>query len=292
MESPNLSGYRRKAVEELLQGRKSAKELKDLLRQTPGTGDLVLVEKILSSFANSIAMLSSNQPDEVSQNLRIKSEDSGDSIKSSRRKDGRGCYKRRRCVDSWVKEITSLIDDGHSWRKYGQKDILKAKHPRSYYRCTHKFDQSCPATKQVQQIEDNPPKYRIVYYGHHTCMNLLNASQLLLDSASTHTDSSFLLNFETGTATAAATPAGVKTQSPFSSFSSVKQEYKDNIPTELITDQHHQSSSTTTKSDYLLSPEITSGGIMMLSSPESEPPLDVFSGVIDSFLFDDVFASL
>lgn len=29
--------------------------------------------------------------------------------------------------------IEAPLDDGHSWRKYGQKDILGAKHPRLVY---------------------------------------------------------------------------------------------------------------------------------------------------------------
>nr|GEU57425.1 probable WRKY transcription factor 70 [Tanacetum cinerariifolium] len=71
-------------------------------------------------------------------------------------KNKRGCYVRR---SSWTSSnITSYTDDGHSWRKYGQKAIINATHKRNYYRCTHKFDQGCQATKQVQKIEDEPPK--------------------------------------------------------------------------------------------------------------------------------------
>lgn len=60
-------------------------------------------------------------------------------------------------------------DDGHSWRKYGQKDILGAKHPRAYYRCTHRNSQNCPATKQVQRTDDHPALFDVVYHGEHTC---------------------------------------------------------------------------------------------------------------------------
>ncbi|KAH9308742.1 hypothetical protein KI387_036653, partial [Taxus chinensis] len=60
-------------------------------------------------------------------------------------------------------------DDGHTWRKYGQKDILGAQHPRSYYRCTHKNDLGCLATKQVQRADDDPSFFEITYRGSHTC---------------------------------------------------------------------------------------------------------------------------
>ncbi|XP_020575407.1 probable WRKY transcription factor 38 [Phalaenopsis equestris] len=62
-------------------------------------------------------------------------------------------------------------DDGHSWRKYGQKEILRAKHPRSYYRCTYRKTQGCSAMKQVQKSDENPSILDITYLGTHTCSN-------------------------------------------------------------------------------------------------------------------------
>lgn len=105
----------------------------------------------------------------------------------------------------------------------------------------------------------------------------------MLDSASP--EDSVLLNFESGASRAptfAATAAGIKPESPFiSSLSTVKREYKDDVQSEHT---HHQSSSTTT-SDYLVSPDITSGGGMM-GLPDYE---DVFSGVVDDVLHQFVF---
>ncbi|GKD33194.1 WRKY domain-containing protein, partial [Tanacetum coccineum] len=108
-------------------------------------------------------------------------------------KSKRGCYTRR---SSWTSSnITSYTDDGHSWRKYGQKEIINATHKRNYYRCTHKFDQGCQATKQVQKIEDEPPKYKITYNRHHSCNNFLSTPQIILDSTNDN-DTSILLSFE------------------------------------------------------------------------------------------------
>ncbi|KAG2642860.1 transcription factor WRKY19-like [Panicum virgatum] len=61
-------------------------------------------------------------------------------------------------------------DDGHSWRKYGQKEILGAKHPRGYYRCTHRHTQGCAATKQVQRADGDPALFNVVYISAHTCV--------------------------------------------------------------------------------------------------------------------------
>ncbi|KAL6609409.1 hypothetical protein ACP70R_039378 [Stipagrostis hirtigluma subsp. patula] len=64
---------------------------------------------------------------------------------------------------------TAALDDGLSWRKYGQKDILGAKYPRAYFRCTHRQTQGCAATKQVQRADGDPLLYDVVYHGAHTC---------------------------------------------------------------------------------------------------------------------------
>ncbi|KAB2630415.1 WRKY transcription factor 54 [Pyrus ussuriensis x Pyrus communis] len=99
-------------------------------------------------------------------------EDPGDSSISCKStstfKDGRGSYKRRKTTHSWTTDTPDLIDDGHAWRKCGQKVIHNAKHPRNHFRCTHKFDQGCKATKHIQQVQDHPSVLRTTYYGTHT----------------------------------------------------------------------------------------------------------------------------
>ncbi|BAH93077.1 WRKY transcription factor 55 [Oryza sativa Japonica Group] len=61
-------------------------------------------------------------------------------------------------------------DDGYTWRKYGQKDILGSRYPRSYYRCTHKNYYGCEAKKKVQRLDDDPFTYEVTYCGNHTCL--------------------------------------------------------------------------------------------------------------------------
>eukprot|EP01105_Mastigella_eilhardi_P008152 TRINITY_DN199_c0_g2_i1.p1 TRINITY_DN199_c0_g2~~TRINITY_DN199_c0_g2_i1.p1 ORF type:complete len:471 (+),score=122.52 TRINITY_DN199_c0_g2_i1:59-1414(+) len=46
---------------------------------------------------------------------------------------------------------TAAVDDGYSWRKYGQKYVNGNMYPRSYYRCTYK---NCSVKKQVERISD------------------------------------------------------------------------------------------------------------------------------------------
>ncbi|KAF2287986.1 hypothetical protein GH714_003733 [Hevea brasiliensis] len=209
----HLPSDRKKAIDELMKGREFANQLKAVLCDSIGEDGSMpaedLVVKILNSFTSTLSILNRAETDEVSQfpaSTHVgspcwdgrKSEDSGESSKStSTRKDRRGCYKRRRTSHSWIKNSPELVDDGRAWRKYGQKVILNAKYPRNYFRCTHKFDQGCQATKQVQRTEEEPPMYRTTYYGHHTCKNLLKASHLFLDAPDA-TDSSMLLSFGNG----------------------------------------------------------------------------------------------
>ncbi|XP_030500507.2 probable WRKY transcription factor 53 isoform X2 [Cannabis sativa] len=96
---------------------------------------------------------------------------SDDSDRDQDNKDYIGSRKR------WTKQVRvspgmgleGPLDDGFSWRKYGQKDILGAKYPRGYYRCTHRNVQGCLATKQVQRSDDDPTIFEITYRARHTC---------------------------------------------------------------------------------------------------------------------------
>ncbi|XP_065869942.1 WRKY transcription factor 55 [Euphorbia lathyris] len=60
-------------------------------------------------------------------------------------------------------------EDGYTWRKYGQKEILGSKFPRGYYRCTHQKLYQCPAKKQVQRLDDDPFTFEVTYRADHTC---------------------------------------------------------------------------------------------------------------------------
>ncbi|KAM7494705.1 hypothetical protein LguiB_029314 [Lonicera macranthoides] len=60
-------------------------------------------------------------------------------------------------------------EDGYTWRKYGQKEILGSRFPRGYYRCTHQKLYQCPAKKQVQRLDDDPYTFEVIYRDDHTC---------------------------------------------------------------------------------------------------------------------------
>ncbi|KAL5540862.1 hypothetical protein UlMin_000759 [Ulmus minor] len=244
------SGGQRSVFDELIHGRELTFELQSLLSNDQGSVAVSaedLVAKIMKSLSDSLSMLTKNRNeneinDVVSQvqagnyspansspcwDGGRKSEDSGESCKSSsNHKDRRGSYKRRKTSNSWKKDTPTLTDDGHAWRKYGQKVILNANYPRNYFRCTHKYDQGCLATKQVQRIQDDPQMFRTTYYGNHTCRNLNKAPELILDCTSPRSESSNLFSFDN--------PNLATKQNPFFPtfpVSSIKKESKDeNVP--------------------------------------------------------------
>ncbi|KAG5379674.1 hypothetical protein IGI04_027516 [Brassica rapa subsp. trilocularis] len=189
----NNKAIKLKVRDQLLQGHEMTTKVQQLLSQDGS--DLGpakdLVEKILGSFNDIISALDSFEPIspsalvtavEGSQNASCdndgKLEDSGDSHK----KLGPGCSIRisgwfrfgsifsvfRKKSETWTVEST-VLEDTFSWRKYGQKQILNTKFPRSYFRCTHKYTQGCKATKQVQKLESEPRMFSITYIGNHTC---------------------------------------------------------------------------------------------------------------------------
>uniref|UniRef100_A0A7N0T6F3 WRKY domain-containing protein n=1 Tax=Kalanchoe fedtschenkoi TaxID=63787 RepID=A0A7N0T6F3_KALFE len=180
--------------DELRRGRQAATELLGLIRQQtylstpnapsslspdPATG---LVMRIIDSFSNSLSMLGCQE----SAPARGPSESNKNSSSSS---GGRKCVKPRRGDYTWTQVTSTLVADGYAWRKYGQKPILNAKHPRNYFKCTN--SPHCQALKRVQQMDDDPPMYKITCTGHHTCENLSNPSSLVNDMAS-----SIMVNFE------------------------------------------------------------------------------------------------
>ncbi|KAI4372880.1 hypothetical protein MLD38_011063 [Melastoma candidum] len=85
--------------------------------------------------------------------------------------------KRNTGEDSWtvkipvpkIGNVEIPPDDGYTWRKYGQKDILGSKFPRGYYRCTHRKLYRCPAKKQVQRLDSDPSNFEVTYRHLHTC---------------------------------------------------------------------------------------------------------------------------
>ncbi|CAN6372638.1 unnamed protein product [Urochloa humidicola] len=99
--------------------------------------------------------------------------------------------KKRRHVEKpkWKVRVGAvcgdgLVDDGYSWRKYGQKEILGSKYPRAYCRCTHRNSQGCAAMKQVQRCDDDPMVFDVIYLGTHTCIQSAVAMQLPLEPLS------------------------------------------------------------------------------------------------------------
>ncbi|XP_073146019.1 WRKY DNA-binding transcription factor 70-like [Henckelia pumila] len=173
----NLRAKEKRLMEELLAGKNSAIQLRTLLLnpvQDEGSiSSLQLSKNILRSFDYGISIASSCTAILSAKIAAVDcgGGDSGGSTSSGEGtkkvvKDRRGCYKRKRTSDSWMKE-SPTVEDGCGWRKYGQKLILHSKFPRCYYRCTNK-SQGCKAKKQVQKINEDP-LYQITYFSHHTC---------------------------------------------------------------------------------------------------------------------------
>lgn len=202
-----------KLLEERLQkGKEAAAQLQTLLQKPLDNHGSVsaaqLAVQILRSFTDSLSVL---EPNEIFQIVAAdgptracSSNRSSKTTVGQKKKPGgggvkerRGSYKRRNVSDSWIK-LSSNKEDEYAWRKYGQKEILNSKFPRCYFRCTHKHDQGCKATKQVQRVEQDTLLYRTTYFGLHTCRTdmLRVPPKIIQETITAPVDSSCLLRFD------------------------------------------------------------------------------------------------
>ncbi|OVA03995.1 DNA-binding WRKY [Macleaya cordata] len=181
-------------INELTQGRELVKQLRNHLglSSLSSTGELLLT-KLLSSFDKSLLMLNwvkleGDQPQLITGPTAVTATELPSSVSGSLRSDSdydlRDKSKKRKILPRWTEQVrgcprTGLegpIDDGYCWRKYGQKDILGAKYPRGYYRCTYRNVQGCLAIKQVQPSDKDPTIFSVRYERRHTC---IKASHLI-----------------------------------------------------------------------------------------------------------------
>ncbi|CAA0838223.1 Probable WRKY transcription factor 41 [Striga hermonthica] len=179
-------------INELTQGMEKAKQLHfHLCSSSPPEEQDFLVQRILSSYEKALSILEWNGsvtgqaqvPTLVSGRLDSSVSTDGNPIsedlinKTWRDHQEFTATKKRKLQPTWTEQVrvdsvTGLdgpSDDGFGWRKYGQKDILGAKYPRSYYRCTYRHAQNCWAAKQVQRSDNDPNVFEITYKGAHTC---------------------------------------------------------------------------------------------------------------------------
>ncbi|KAI3687450.1 hypothetical protein L1987_81146 [Smallanthus sonchifolius] len=155
-------------IHELTQGLQMTQQLR-LNLHSPEARNL-LIQKILSSYENALFVLQSGgQPSEVeitgSEEFafdRPLSGQHGQNVISKKRK-GSATWEDevRICGGNGLEDNT---DDGYSWRKYGQKDILGANFPRSYYEFSYHKE-----PKQVKKTDNGPTIFESAYKGKHTC---------------------------------------------------------------------------------------------------------------------------
>ncbi|XP_050379410.1 probable WRKY transcription factor 70 [Argentina anserina] len=230
-ESASLTN-RLRVKEELVLGHELANQLSRVVSNGDFRSAEGLVTKILCSFKNILYILqgsnpgSEDPPEELLSHMRadaialapplppprppppqILESSAWDAHTAVKRRaaftDHRGSFKRgkRMTSQAWSRDGPDFNDDGHAWRKYGEKQIQNAIHSRSYFRCTHKYDQDCKAIKQVQKLDDDSQLFRTTYYGNHTCTNsILQAPAFVFDSTSTTpkeaSDSKFMLIYD------------------------------------------------------------------------------------------------
>ncbi|XP_057802543.1 probable WRKY transcription factor 53 [Salvia miltiorrhiza] len=183
-------------TDELAQGMEKAMQLRFHLCSTSHSEaeDLIL-QRIISTFEKALCILkcgghvgvahvgaqAAAPESSISADGSSRSDDTNKNIKEYQEQGY--ASKKRKLQPTWTEQVKVNSenglegpgDDGYSWRKYGQKDILGAKYPRSYYRCTYRQGRNCWATKQVQRSDEDATVFEITYKGTHACKQFNNA---------------------------------------------------------------------------------------------------------------------
>ncbi|KAK2407182.1 WRKY DNA-binding transcription factor [Trifolium repens] len=213
-----------KAMEEIMRGCESTHQLKQLLllnnhelTKTKTTSIFVehVVNNILNSFNNVLFLLDKDKHNKIVQKDHFSS----------------------------IAPIIRSVDLEQSCNLMNTSTAVRGSYykRRNYYRCTHKYDQRCLATKQVHRIQQKPPLYKTTYYGHHTCGKYLSNPNIILDPNSDPINSSIFLSFNN------TFPNPTKQECPFLSSSLISTspslssspnslEYKEDVPSSSLDD--------------------------------------------------------
>ncbi|XP_057798625.1 probable WRKY transcription factor 30 [Salvia miltiorrhiza] len=179
-------------VRELSQGKEMAKQLQNHLNlhsSSSRESREFLLHRIMYSYDQALSMLTHNDPAAAAASQApLPPPESPRPVAGSPQSDDSDqdftdqTSRKRKASDRWSQKVKvgpevgveGQLDDGYGWRKYGQKEILGAKHPRGYYRCTYRHAHGCLATKQVQRSDEDPTIFEITYRRKHTCNRATN----------------------------------------------------------------------------------------------------------------------
>ncbi|KAG8079308.1 hypothetical protein GUJ93_ZPchr0007g4865 [Zizania palustris] len=182
-------------LDDLLEVRKHAVKLQNMLQGTAPTSSAAAVTReMMNSLSSALSALSPAGRGRRGSGGRKKKNGVDATGAGPHRRSG-SC--RRRSKSPFVRTVVTsndVMEDGKPWRKYGQKRIQDSPNPRSYYKCTHRIDQGCMATKQVQRSESNPSEYIINYFGEHTCRDP-STIPYVIEAEASMDDYANLINF-------------------------------------------------------------------------------------------------
>lgn len=301
-------------VSELMHGIELAQQLKANMG-TQGTE--MLAEKIRSSFEKALLILKWSGSMGQSNHLVVptstipaspisvvgspKSDDFNQGLADQQ--EVKDFSKKRKKLPSWTDQVKVSTDngiegppnDGHSWRKYGQKDILGAKYPRSYYRCTYRTYQGCCAIKQVQRNDEDPSLFDIVYKGTHTCTPRSKSAPTSPEkqqynkqqtpSTVYQEQSNMLLNFQTGLSIDIHNLENQELEHPFPTNGSV---YENHTFTPTTNDNNYCSSFTPT---FTISPATSTSNYFSTSPCNISSFGGVHHGQHSGSDFTDIFSA-
>ncbi|KAJ0802655.1 putative transcription factor WRKY family [Helianthus annuus] len=126
-------------INELIQGKEFAMHLKSILSsESSSETKHVLIHQIISSYDRALLMVNQGEMPESSVSLDESPHSQDFNQPFDNQQEDNDVSKKRKAMPTWRNQIRistengleGNTDDGYSWRKYGQKDILGSKFPR------------------------------------------------------------------------------------------------------------------------------------------------------------------
>nr|WLV76451.1 WRKY70 [Triticum turgidum subsp. durum] len=149
-------------MDDLAKGQEFATQLQGLLRDSPKAGHIM--DQILHTFSRAIhaAKAAAAASASAGESEVTDGASSGGKRKSIAGGGPRKASRTRTQDSSVVTKNMRSLEDGQTWRKYGQKEIQNSKQSKAFCRWPHEEKQQHMGCRQAQHFDDQLDTFKVI----------------------------------------------------------------------------------------------------------------------------------